>query len=265
MSKYPNTSYLGGLLFGIKSLATGLKTTMREFFVPKITQQYPENRDELVMFDRFRGALVMPHNEKNEHKCVGCGICEMACPNDTIKVHSEMVEVDGRKKKMLVRYEYNLGKCMFCMLCTRACPHDAITFDQSYENAVFDRSKLVQQLNAEGSKVAEKPRPAPPARPAAAPAAKSAAEATPAAPKAEAAPAAKVAEEVAPTAPKAEDALVAKPVTETASAAPKAETAPAPSVEAPKAEVSTSPAPEVRQEPKVEDAKAEDNNNAENS
>ena len=46
---------------------------------------------------------------------------------------------------------------MFCMLCVRACPHDAITFDQSFENAVFDRSKLVLQLNKPGSRLREKP------------------------------------------------------------------------------------------------------------
>ncbi len=160
---YQDKSYFSGLFCGIKSICIGLKTTMREFFTPKITEQYPENRKELKMFDRFRGSLTMPHNEKNEHKCVACGICQMQCPNDSINVVSEMVEVDGKKKKQLVRYEYNLGSCMFCMLCVNACPHDAITFDQSFENAVFDRSKLIKQLNKPGSKVAEKPMPARPA------------------------------------------------------------------------------------------------------
>lgn len=150
-------NYIEGLFCGLKSLGTGLKTTMREFFTKKITEQYPENRQELQMFERFRGSLTMPHNENNEHKCIACGLCQMACPNGSIQVVSEMVETeDGKKKKQLVRYEYNLGCCMFCQLCTRACPQDAIAFDQSFENAVFDRSKLVKVLNHPGSKVVEK-------------------------------------------------------------------------------------------------------------
>lgn len=150
-------TYLGGLVHGISTLATGMKTSIKVYFRKKVTEQYPENRKELKMFDRFRGTLNMPHNENNEHRCVACGLCQMACPNDTIKVTSETVETeDGKKKKILATYEYDLGACMFCQLCVNACPHDAITFDQNFEHAVFDRAKLVLKLNHDGSKVIEK-------------------------------------------------------------------------------------------------------------
>ena len=37
-------SYFGGIRDGIKSLTTGLRVTLREYFTPKVTEQYPENR-----------------------------------------------------------------------------------------------------------------------------------------------------------------------------------------------------------------------------
>lgn len=152
-----NQNYFSGLIGGIKSLCTGLKVTMREFWTPKITERYPENRKELVMFDRFRGQLILPHNEENQHKCVGCGICQMVCPNDSIVIETEMVETeDGKKKKILARHIYDQGRCMYCMLCTRGCPHGALDFDNNFEYAVFDRSKLVKQLNHPGSTVQPK-------------------------------------------------------------------------------------------------------------
>ena len=153
-----NTSYFAGLVGGIKSLCNGLSVTFRELWTPKITERYPENRKENNIPERFRGTLVMPHNEKNEHKCIGCGICQMQCPNGTIKVVTEMVETaDGKKKKQLVRYEYDHGCCMYCMLCTRACPQGAIEFSNEYEGSVFDRKALVKVLNRPGSKCVEKP------------------------------------------------------------------------------------------------------------
>lgn len=147
------TSFFSGLL----SLLKGMKVTIRVFFRKKTTEQYPENRDTLKMFDRFRGQLVMPHNENNEHKCVACGICQMNCPNGSIKVISETVtDEEDKKKKVLTRYEYDLGSCLYCQLCVRSCPHGAIEFDTQFEHAVFTREKLVRQLNREGSTLVKK-------------------------------------------------------------------------------------------------------------
>ncbi len=143
-----NTSYFNGIVQGIKSLCTGMKVTFREFFTKKVTEQYPENRNTLKISDRFRGCLIMPVDENGNNKCIACGLCQMACPNDTIAIISETVEdADGKKHRQLVDYQYDLGACMFCQLCVNACGHDAICFVNDFENAVFDRTKLVQHLN----------------------------------------------------------------------------------------------------------------------
>jgi NADH-quinone oxidoreductase subunit I len=123
--------------------------TFSEFFTRKTTETYPENRDTLVMFDRFRGTLVMPHDEAGKNKCIACGLCAATCPNDTIRVETETVtdEESGKKKKTLVKYEYNLGSCLFCQLCVNVCPSDAIRFGTAFEHAVYTKEKLVKTLN----------------------------------------------------------------------------------------------------------------------
>ena len=142
-------NYIKGLFNGIGSLLTGLKVTWKEYFTKKITEQYPENRATLKMNDRFCGELTMPADGDGNNKCIACGLCQMACPNNSIRISSEMVEdpETGKKKKRLVRYEYDLGSCMFCHLCVNACPHDAIRFSTNFEHAVFTREKLVKTLN----------------------------------------------------------------------------------------------------------------------
>lgn len=151
------SEYFSGLFGGIKSLLTGMRVTWGELWTKKITEQYPENRASLVIPDRFRGELIMPHDDKNEHACTACGICQMNCPNGTIQVISKTIETEeGKKKKILDRYIYDLGLCTFCNLCVITCPSDAIMFANTFENAIYTRSKLVEQLNHEGSKLREK-------------------------------------------------------------------------------------------------------------
>ena len=155
------SEYFSGLFNGIKSLLTGMSVTIKEFFTPKITQQYPENRATLTIPERVRGVLRMPHDENNEHACTACQICETNCPNGTIKITTQVVVTeDGKKKKELVDYYYELGRCTFCNLCVLTCPSDAIRFSNSFEEAVFSRAKLNEKLNKIGSKLREKKRPA---------------------------------------------------------------------------------------------------------
>ena len=136
---------------GMWTLVKGLKVTFVEFFTKKTTEQYPENRDKLVMFERYRGTLTMPHDETGKNKCTVCGLCEMNCPNNTIQIETDTVTDDetGKKKKVLVKFRYDLGSCMFCLLCVNACPANAIAFDTKFEHAVYTKAKLKKVLNNE--------------------------------------------------------------------------------------------------------------------
>ena len=91
----------------------------------------------------------MPHDDEGKNKCIVCGLCQTACPNDTIHVISETVvdEETGKKKKKLVKYEYDLGSCMYCNLCVEICPTGAIDFNTEFENSVFNRDLLNMTLN----------------------------------------------------------------------------------------------------------------------
>lgn len=141
--------YFSSVGKGISSLAKGMTVTGKELVTPKITEQYPENRHTtLKIADRFRAELTLKYDEQGHHKCIACGICQMNCPNGTITLKTRMVELpDGKKKKVLEKYLYDLGSCTFCMLCVTSCPQDALEFSNDFEQAVFTRSKLVEQLN----------------------------------------------------------------------------------------------------------------------
>lgn len=117
-----------------------------------ITRQYPENKDELQLPGRFRGEVVLIHNEENEHWCTGCTACEIACPNGSIKIITRREETpEGKKKKRLYQFDYYLSMCTFCNLCIEACPTAAIRMGQKFDHSVYDRQELNKVLNKEHS------------------------------------------------------------------------------------------------------------------
>jgi NADH-quinone oxidoreductase subunit I len=146
--------YIKDIYQAVKSLLKGMRRTGYYFTHHKeiITQQYPDVKPALA--DRFKGEVVMPHDESNEHACTGCTACELACPNGTIKIITKFeTGADGKRKKALDTFVYHLELCTLCNLCIIACPTDAIKMAQTYEHSVFDRSKLTKILNLPGSKI----------------------------------------------------------------------------------------------------------------
>ena len=152
--------YFSSLGSGIVSLLKGMQVTGKEFITPKITEKYPENRENPPVAPRFRATLELLYDSEGNHKCIACGMCERQCPNGTIKLTTKMVDTpDGKKKRKLEKYIYDLGSCTFCQLCVVNCPTQAIDFSNDFEQAVFTREKLVKKLNYLPEK--EEPAPSP--------------------------------------------------------------------------------------------------------
>lgn len=116
-----------------KGLIKGLGITFKHTFEKDITIQYPEQMPYLQ--NRFRGCL-----EFDFSKCIACGLCTKACPNNVLKL--ETAAVEGSKKKKLMRYIIDLQYCMFCNLCVEACPHDCLSFNHNFELSKYKRDDI---------------------------------------------------------------------------------------------------------------------------
>ncbi len=63
-------------------IAKGMALTLRRFFEPKATIQYPETRPDIA--PRFRGRLQLLYDEWGNLKCETCFQCAQACPVECI-------------------------------------------------------------------------------------------------------------------------------------------------------------------------------------
>src|SRR5256886_5029342 len=63
-----------------------MKVTFKHMFHRPITFQYP--REQRTIPDAHRGALGLLRYDDGAERCVGCDLCEVACPSHCIKVIS---------------------------------------------------------------------------------------------------------------------------------------------------------------------------------
>ncbi len=132
------------MLDGVRGLARGLLTTLREAGQPPTTVPYPEVKRPLPA--AFRGRHRLYRHEDGLERCIGCELCAGACPSSAIYVRAadnDPAQPVSTGERYAAVYEINMIRCIFCGYCEEACPVDAIRLGPEYELADFSRADFV--------------------------------------------------------------------------------------------------------------------------
>mgnify|MGYP001355882925 FL=1 len=124
--------------FLLLELARGLLLTLKYFFKPKVTLNYPYEKGYLS--PRFRGEHVLRRYPNGEERCIACKLCEAVCPAQAITIEAEP-RLDGSRRT--TRYDIDMTKCIYCGFCQEACPVDAIVEGPNFEFATETREELI--------------------------------------------------------------------------------------------------------------------------
>jgi NADH-quinone oxidoreductase subunit I len=122
----------------LAELVSGMWLTLKYFFKPKVTLNYPYEKGPLS--PRFRGEHALRRYPSGEERCIACKLCEAICPAQAITIEAEP-RADGQRRT--TRYDIDMTKCIYCGLCQESCPVDAIVEGPNFEFATETREELM--------------------------------------------------------------------------------------------------------------------------
>ena len=124
--------------FLLLELLKGLRLTLHNLFVRKVTVQYPE--EKTPQSPRFRGLHALRRYPNGEERCIACKLCQAVCPAAAITIESTVAD-DGTRRTS--RYDIDLFKCIYCGFCEEACPVDAIVETRLFEYHMEQRGENI--------------------------------------------------------------------------------------------------------------------------
>jgi formate hydrogenlyase subunit 6/NADH:ubiquinone oxidoreductase subunit I len=155
------TLYWRNLTSGIKSLADGLKITLRHFSAARNTitpvgiqkSNYFDDQTGIATIQYPHESLPVPdngryrlHNEIDD--CIVCDKCAKICPVNCITIEPirAVEEIgktsDGTSKRIYAAtFDINMAQCCFCGLCTTVCPTECLTMTKVYDFSVTNISE----------------------------------------------------------------------------------------------------------------------------
>jgi NADH-quinone oxidoreductase subunit I len=122
----------------LAELAGGMWQTLKMFFKPKVTINYPYEKGPIS--PRFKGEHALRRYPNGEERCIACKLCEAICPAQAITIEAEP-RADGSRRT--TRYDIDMVKCIYCGMCEEACPVDAIVEGPNLEFATETREELL--------------------------------------------------------------------------------------------------------------------------
>ncbi|HVP10244.1 MAG TPA: NADH-quinone oxidoreductase subunit I [Phycisphaerae bacterium] len=140
----PARLYFRNIYDTVRTIAIGMRITLKYCFARTITLQYPDVAPPVQ--PRFRGFHWF-----EAQKCIACDACAKACPVDCIYIEKSGPRKVDKETGLAVggaleRYAIDYSKCMFCSLCTDPCPTGCIHMGDNYDLSAYTRRDMIVEF-----------------------------------------------------------------------------------------------------------------------